>query len=51
MKFGIDRLLYTCPDCGSVLLLKDKHFEELNKIGGEKWRKIFDYRRMLNNQP
>jgi len=47
---GIDRLLYTCPDCGSVLMLHDRNFEQLLKLGGETWRQIFDYRRMLNEQ-
>lgn len=46
-KFGIKELLYTCPGCGSVLLLYDEGFEDLKKIPGKKWRKIFDYRKML----
>lgn len=50
-ELGIDRLLYTCPDCGSVLLLEDRRFERLKDVGGSQWRKIFDYRRMLNLQP
>jgi threonine synthase len=45
---GIERLRYTCPDCGSVLMLYDERFERTREIGGEKWRAIFDYRRMLN---
>ena len=49
-EFGIDDLLYTCPDCGSVLLLQDKAFSKIESIGGERWREIFDYRRMLNLQ-
>ncbi len=49
--FGIDRLLYTCPKCGSVLMLHDKNFDGLKKIDGMLWRTIFDYRRMLNRQP
>ncbi|MCP4683557.1 MAG: threonine synthase [Desulfobacterales bacterium] len=44
------RLLYTCPDCKQVLLLHDKNTGYINEIGGKKWRKIFDYRRMLNNR-
>jgi len=48
-QFDITKLLYTCPECGSVLLLYDSNKELLNKVGGEKWREIFDYRRMLNN--
>ena len=49
--FGIDNILYTCPDCGSVLMLHDRNFDHLKEISGELWRKIFDYRRMLNDQP
>ena len=50
-EFVIERLLYTCPECGSLLLLHDKNFQRLHKIEGSQWRKIFDYRRMLNHQP
>jgi threonine synthase len=48
---GIDRLLYTCPHCGGVLLLYDKNFQKTKARGGPKWRQIFDYRRMLNEPP
>jgi threonine synthase len=47
-EFGIDRLLYTCPECGSVLMLYNKNQERIKEVGAEKWRKVFDYRRMLN---
>ncbi len=47
-EYGIEKLLYTCPDCREVLLLYDKEFDRLKEIPGETWRKIFDYRRMLN---
>ncbi|MFC1824159.1 threonine synthase [Thermodesulfobacteriota bacterium] len=50
-EFGIEELLYTCPECGSILLLQDKNSDRLKRIGGDRWRKIFDYRRMLNHQP
>jgi len=50
-EFGIDRMLYTCPECGNVLMLADSKFDRFKKISGDLWRKIFDYRRMLNNQP
>ncbi len=50
-EMGIDRLLYTCPDCGAVLLLHDRNFERTKQRGGERWRQVFDYRRMLNVQP
>ena len=49
-EFDIARLLYTCPDCGSVLLLYSKNMEYISHISGKKWRKIFDYRRMLNHR-
>jgi len=49
-EFGIDRLLYTCPECGSVLMLDDSNFKRFKNIRGDLWRDIFDYRRMLNNQ-
>ncbi len=47
-EFSIDKLLYTCPDCGNVLLLFDKKINRLKKVSGKIWRKIFDYRKMLN---
>lgn len=46
--FPIAKLLYTCPDCGQVLLIKDRQKEALKNIPGHLWRQIFDYRRMLN---
>ena len=45
---GIDRLLYTCPGCGEVLLLQDRGFPSVVAKGGAWWRRLFDYRRMLN---
>ena len=44
---GIEKLLYTCPDCGQVLLIQDEHFDRLKEIPGALWHRIFDYRRML----
>ncbi len=49
-EFGIDRLLYTCPECGSVLMLHDRAEDRYRKIDGGTWRQIFDFRRMLNRQ-
>ncbi|MGC9194382.1 MAG: threonine synthase [Syntrophobacteraceae bacterium] len=49
--FGIEELLYTCPRCGSVLLIEDMQWERLKEIPGQKWRKIFDYRKMSNLAP
>lgn len=45
---GISELLYTCPSCGGVLLLEDTDFSRLKATPPEIWRRIFDFRRMLN---
>ena len=47
--FSIESLLYTCPKCKSVLLIEDREWERLKKYSGSFWRRLFDYRRMLNN--
>ncbi|MGD9022535.1 MAG: threonine synthase [Deltaproteobacteria bacterium] len=47
-EYNIDRLLYTCPACQSVLLLTDRAFQRLKEIPSNTWHEIFDYRRMLN---
>ena len=41
---GIDSLLYTCPECGEVLLLEDAGFDRLKQTSGAEWRTIFDAR-------
>ncbi len=46
--WGIDELLYTCPGCNSVLLIEDRDWDRLKKIPGEMWRRIFDYRKMID---
>jgi threonine synthase len=50
-ELDIERLLYTCPECGSILMLEDKRADRLQAMGGDRWRRIFDFRRMLNEQP
>ncbi|MBT8364419.1 MAG: threonine synthase, partial [Deltaproteobacteria bacterium] len=47
-EYGIDKLLYICPECGQVLLIYDRNFSRLKKIAGKLWQQIFDYRKMLN---
>ena len=47
-RFGIEELVYTCPKCASVLLIEDRQWDRLKEVPGAKWRKIFDYRKMLN---
>ena len=47
-RFGIERLLYVCPECGQVLLIEDQDFERLKATPGRLWRRVFDYRKMLD---
>ncbi|WP_461211096.1 threonine synthase [Desulfocurvus sp. DL9XJH121] len=46
---GIDELLYTCPSCGDVFLLRDAEFDSLKKTSGAQWREIFDNRMRSKN--
>ncbi len=46
-RHGIEKLLYTCPSCKSVLLIGDRDWDRLKAIPGDLWRKIFDHRSML----
>jgi threonine synthase len=50
-KFGIDHLLYTCPACGGILMLYHQPTGQTQAITGALWRRIFDYRKMLNFNP
>ncbi|MBE0616628.1 MAG: threonine synthase [Proteobacteria bacterium] len=43
--FPLERLLYTCPACRSLLRVVDRNFEALRTRSGEAWRRIFDLRR------
>jgi len=47
LEFPIAKLHYICPECGQVLLIRDRQFHRLKKIPPETWHRIFDYRRML----
>ncbi len=44
-RHPVESLLYTCPDCGGVLLLEDLNFDEMNEKGAQYWRDLFDVRR------
>ncbi len=46
--FGVESLLYTCPQCGSVLRIRDEEWDRLKAVPGTLWRKIFDYRSMVS---
>ncbi|MBI5578332.1 MAG: threonine synthase [Deltaproteobacteria bacterium] len=46
-EFGIEQLLYVCPECRQVLLIEDLNGPRLKQIPGGLWRRIFDYRKML----
>ncbi|RLB04127.1 MAG: threonine synthase, partial [Deltaproteobacteria bacterium] len=47
--WGIDGLLYTCPECKSVLLIEDRAWDRLKKVPGKLWRQVFNYRKVINN--
>jgi len=47
-EHGIEELLYTCPECRGLLLLEDRAQDRLKERPGEFWRRLFDYRKMLN---
>ncbi len=44
-RHPVDALLYTCPDCGGVLLLEDLDFDDMKDRGAQYWRDLFDARR------
>ena len=46
--FDADSLLYTCPSCDGILMLDHQATDEIGHRDGALWRRIFDYRRMLN---
>jgi threonine synthase len=47
-EFDISQLLYTCPKCRGLFMLADKNEARLAKNPGAFWRRLFDYRKMLN---
>jgi len=47
-EFGISELLYTCPRCKGLFLLIDRNEDRLREKSGTFWRRLFDYRKMLN---
>jgi threonine synthase len=46
--YALDQFLYTCPKCRKLLRLTDLNFDRLKERSGDRWREIFDYRRLLN---
>jgi len=46
-QYGVEKLIYTCPQCSQVLLIDDVDFDRIKQVSGKTWRQIFDYRRML----
>jgi threonine synthase len=43
--YPLERLLYTCPGCRSLLRLVDRNFDALKERSGDEWRRVFDLRR------
>lgn len=48
-RYGVESLLYTCPECGSVLRIRDVDWDRLKAVPGMLWRRIFDYRAMVTD--
>ncbi|MEZ0575601.1 threonine synthase [Halodesulfovibrio aestuarii] len=48
-RFGIDELLYTCPECGGVFMLDNLDFKKLSERTGKEWRELFDTRAASKN--
>ncbi|MEJ5300524.1 MAG: threonine synthase [Thermodesulforhabdaceae bacterium] len=46
-EYGVEKLLYVCPECRGVLMIEDRQWDRLKAIPGSKWRQIFDYRSMI----
>ncbi len=49
-RFPVNRLVYTCPDCGDVLLLEDLDFDSMKEKPTAYWRDLFDARRATNTR-
>ncbi len=47
-EFDITELLYTCPRCRGLFMLIDRNEARLRDRPGAFWRRLFDYRKMLN---
>ncbi len=47
-EYDISQLLYTCPQCRGLFMLEDKKEVRLAQKPGAFWRRLFDYRKMLN---
>lgn len=47
-EFDITELLYTCPKCRGLFMLVDRNQARLQEKSGAFWRRLFDYRKMLN---
>ncbi len=47
-EYDITELMYTCPKCRGLFLLIDRNEGRLKEKSGAFWRKLFDYRKMLN---
>jgi threonine synthase len=46
-QHSVEKLLYVCPECNAVLMIHNRHQDELHNIPGTLWQQIFDYRKML----
>lgn len=46
--YPIYRFYYTCPECSSLMKLVDRSFDALRETAGDRWKAIFDGRKMSN---
>jgi threonine synthase len=45
VEYDIYDFVYTCPECGSLLKIKNRNFDEYRKISPQRWKEIFDSRK------
>jgi threonine synthase len=46
-EHSVEKLLYVCPECNTVLMIHNRHEADLHQTDGTLWQQIFDYRKML----
>ncbi len=44
-EHSVEKLLYVCPECNSVLMIHNRHQAELHQTSGTLWQQIFDFRK------
>jgi threonine synthase len=47
-EYDIYDFVYTCPECGSLLKIRNLNFDAYKKISPARWKEIFDSRKNTN---